>query len=209
MWNYIWKIVLTLLVSIGGIGAVFTAVVKFSSGIIAERLSKKYEIKLNKEFEKYKTTLENKNYISKAKFDTEFSIYRDLSIAYSEMTKHISILIPVGISSVPVEENAKKEYDKEIYKNALESLVKAQDILYGNIPFIPEEFAEGYTDILGLCNIQLKMFERRWNVGFCGTYQEKCCFCSEEYQRTQDIQEKLKVLNKHIRNYLSKLDVLE
>ena len=48
-WNDIWKIVLTIVASFGGIGGIILAVVKFSSGIIAERLSQKYELKLQKE----------------------------------------------------------------------------------------------------------------------------------------------------------------
>ena len=53
-WTDICSIVLWVIGGLGGIGAVFTAVIKFSSNIIAERLAKKYEIKLQKEMEKYK-----------------------------------------------------------------------------------------------------------------------------------------------------------
>ena len=48
----------------------------------------------------------------------------------------------------------KKEYDKKIYKEAMESTVKAQDILNGNIPFISEEIYNAYTEILKLCRQQ-------------------------------------------------------
>ena len=209
MWDMILKVALTILGSVGGIGAIFVAVTKFSSDIIAERLSKKYEIKLNKEFEKYKSSLENKNYISKTKFDTEFSIYRELSITFSDMTKYISILIPVGYTTYPYGEEQKKEYDKDIYNNALTAVVKAQDSLYSNIPFIPEEIADGYTEILGLCNIQLRVFERRWCVTILDTYENKSTFDRKDYERTEEINKKLKELNKKIRNYLSTLDVLE
>ena len=42
------------ILSAGGIGAIVMGVIKFSSTAIAESLSKKYELKLNKELERYK-----------------------------------------------------------------------------------------------------------------------------------------------------------
>ena len=52
-WADIWKIVLCAVGSAGGIGTIIVLVIKFSANTIAERLSKKYEAKLQKELEKY------------------------------------------------------------------------------------------------------------------------------------------------------------
>ena len=79
------KIVLGILTSVGGIGAIIIVIVKFSSNIIAKGLEEKYRLTLNKELEEYKSKLSNKTYISKTKFDTEFSIFRELSKAFFEM----------------------------------------------------------------------------------------------------------------------------
>ena len=62
--NQVWKIVLEVVAAIGGIGVIFTAVIAFSSKFIADRLQKKYDIRLNEELESYKAGLENKKYIS-------------------------------------------------------------------------------------------------------------------------------------------------
>ena len=51
------------IVSAGGIGAIIIGVIKFTSNSIADALSKKYELKLNKELELYKAGVENKIYI--------------------------------------------------------------------------------------------------------------------------------------------------
>lgn len=59
------EVVLGIIASIGGIGAVFSAVVKFSVDIIADRLSERYEFKLEKELEKYKSQLESENQFQK------------------------------------------------------------------------------------------------------------------------------------------------
>ena len=73
-WDEIWKIILCAVGSAGGIGAIIVASIKWSANIIANHLSKKYEVKVTKELEKYKTGLENKIYISKTKFDVEFAL---------------------------------------------------------------------------------------------------------------------------------------
>jgi len=75
-WEDVWKITVSIVGGLGGIAVIFTAIVRYLSNLIADRLSKKYEIKLSKEFEKYKSSLQNKTYISRTKFDTEFAIYR-------------------------------------------------------------------------------------------------------------------------------------
>lgn len=60
-----------------------------------------------------------------------------------------------------------------------------------------------------LCRIQLDVFEKRWNISFVGSQEEKESFSNEDYRRTDEINEKFKLLNTHIREYLSKLDVLD
>lgn len=76
------EVVLGIIASIGGIGIVFSAVVKFSVDIIADRLSERYEFKLEKELEKYKSQLESDNHISKEMFDKEFHVYQLLTEVY-------------------------------------------------------------------------------------------------------------------------------
>ena len=73
--NIIIQIAIAIVISAGGISGIILAIIKFSSNIIADRLSKTYELKLNKELEKYKTRLDSKIYITKARFDKEFELY--------------------------------------------------------------------------------------------------------------------------------------
>lgn len=58
-WADIWKIILAALASVGGVGGLIILVIKFSSNLIAERLSQKYQLSLQKELEKYKAGIEN------------------------------------------------------------------------------------------------------------------------------------------------------
>lgn len=75
-WADIWKIILAALASVGGIGGLIILVIKFSSNLIAERLSQKYQLSLQKELEKYKAGVENKTYISKARNELSRTFYQ-------------------------------------------------------------------------------------------------------------------------------------
>ena len=207
--NEVSKVVLAVLTSVGGIAGLIVLAIKISVNTIAERLEQKYALKLDKELEKYKSNLDNKIYISKAKFDTEFNIYRELSKVFFEMVKHIGIMIPSGYAKYPSDKEIKKEYEEENYSKALKATVVAQDVLNGNASFIPEDFYMGYKEVIKLCQTQLHVFERRWDIGILATQEEKETFSIDDYKRTSEISEKFDELSKSIRIYLSKLDVLE
>lgn len=209
MWDELWKIVLGVVTSVGGIGVVIVAAVKFSTEIIAKRLEEKYTLKMNKELEKYRVGLDNKIYISKTKFDTEFAIYRELSKSFFLMMKDITRMIPAGYAEYPADKDDREKYENELYDKALKSTVSAQDYLYCNIPFIPEEFEKAYLEVLSLCQQQLAVFELRWNVGYMATDEEKKRFSREDFQRSRDIREKHDALTRAVRAYLAKLDVLD
>jgi len=71
-----WQIVGGTVASLGGVAATVILVVKFCGGIIAERLQKKYELKLNEDLESHICCFRQKNYISKARFEKEFAVYQ-------------------------------------------------------------------------------------------------------------------------------------
>lgn len=208
-WADIWKIIMCAIASAGGVGAIIVCAVKFSADRIADRLSKKYEAKMQKEVEKYKSGLDNKIYISKAKFDTEFSLYRELSRTFFEMVKDITIMIPSGYATYPADKEERKTYENNLYDKAAKSTFAAQGVLNSNIPFIPENLYEKYEEIIGLCRVQLGVFEDRWNVLYFASQEEKETFSGEDYHRSREISKKFKELNLELRDYLAKLDILE
>lgn len=95
-WADIWKIILAALASVGGVAGLIVLAIKFASNIIAERLSQKYELRLQKELEAFKSILTKKEYVSKARFDVEFKIYRELSQVFSEAIEGVHGIIPSG-----------------------------------------------------------------------------------------------------------------
>lgn len=142
MWDELWEIVLGVVAGVGGIGVVIVAAVKFSADIIAKRLEDKYTLKMNKELEKYRMGLDNKIYISKTKFDTEFSIYRELSRSFFVMVRDITRMIPAGYAEYPADKEDREKYENMLYDNALKSTVTAQDFLYSNLLVHAEEIGE-------------------------------------------------------------------
>lgn len=208
-WDDVWKIILASLASVGGVGGIIYLMIKFSADNIAQRLQKKYTLELSKNLEKYKSNLDNKIYISKTKFDTEFSIYRELSRTFFEAVKAVDIMIPHGLNIVPADENIRREVDEKHYLDANKAVVAAQDALKSNAPFIRTELFNKYEEILGLCNIQLGVFECKWDASFMSSQRGNELISREDYQRTREIINKFDALNINIREYLSMLDVIE
>jgi len=208
-WDDIWKIVLGVITSLGGFSVIFIAVIKFSSDIIAKRLEEKYTLKLNKELEKYKSNLDNKIYITKTKFDAEFSIYRDLSKVFFDMVKGINILIPCGYTQVIADKEIQRKHDENNYQNANNAIVSAQDCLNSNAPFIPENIFKLYGELLNISKQQTNVFSQRWNVLYLASQEEKESLDMEDYERTDKLNKMFDELNKNIRDYLSKLDIIE
>lgn len=103
------------------------------------------------------------------------------------MIRDITRMIPAGYAEYPADKEEREKCENMLYDNALRSTVAAQDFLYSNIPFIPEEFEKAYLEVLGLCREQLGVFELQWNVGYLATDEEKRKFSREDYQRSRDI----------------------
>ena len=197
------------IVSAGGVGGVAMAVVKFTSNIIADKISAKYENKLEQALEKYKTELNKKEYVSQVRFDAEFEIYRTLSKEFSTAVKNISLMIPDGIAYSPADEEKRTEYENKIYVDANNAVVVAQDVLYANGAFISEELYNKYNEILTLCSQQLNAFQRRYNVLYFASQEKKENYTDKEYERTTTIKEKWLELNNCVREYISKLEVID
>lgn len=197
------------IVSAGGVGGIAIAVIKFSSNIIAERISVKYENKLEQALEKYKTELSKKEYVSQVKFDAEFEIYRTLSKGFSTAVKNISLMIPDGKAYFPADKDKRKEYENNNYVNANNAIFMAQDALYANGAFISEDLYNKYNEILALCGQQLNAFQRRYNVLYFASQEKKESYTDKEYERTTTIKEKWLELNNCVREYISKLEVID
>ena len=198
----IWKIALAVVGAAGGYGALVLLGIKFSANLIADRLEKKYELKLSKELEKYKSKLENKTYITKTRFDTEFKIYRELSKSFLTMNTCIKSMINVEVVYKSFDEITRGIKQSEEVNNVENAIEDAQNCLYQNTPFIPEVFVTKYEDLLKMADKLYCDFVDKWT-------KHNLNINIKEIQKGVEIESKLMDLNTDIRNYLSTLDVLD
>ena len=201
-----WNLVLACIVSAGGIGAIMVSVIVFTSKWIAKDLSKRYELKLNKELERYKAGIDNKIYISKTKFDTEFQLYRQLSKSFMDMVKEISQLFPIFTR------NGKDDYDKykRQYDETLTKVINAQDELRESAAFISVDLYNMFIEIESLCKQQLNDFiDFKLASNANDTQVELRDDYMNAYKQTRKIEEKFEKLLENMRDYISRLDVIE
>ena len=210
-WEAVWKIISAAILSAGGIGAVIVAVVCFSANKIADRLSKKYDLKLEQELEKYKTTLSQKEYITKTRFDAEFAVFRELNSSFFVAVRNINSIIPsTGVMYVPVDPEERKRRDIEHYDEANKASIHAQDVLNENISFIPQKFYERYDELLSLCYKQLDIERERYVMVFGPSAQStEDIKKPEDYERTEEINELFLEIGGEVREYFDSLEVIE
>ncbi|MCC8044849.1 MAG: hypothetical protein LIP12_05040 [Clostridiales bacterium] len=200
------SIAVSCIISAGGVGAIIICVVKFTVSSMADALSKKYELKLNKELECYKKSVEHKIYISRTRFDTEFELYRKLSKSFTNMVKEVSQLFPGFTKDTRDDyEKYKNQYDK-----AVEVFIEAQDELYASAPFISEQMYTAFMEIKGLCKLQLSDFEDFRLRSDAESYRKECIIeFKDAYKRTHEINKRFDELIMLMRDYISRLDVIE
>ena len=204
-WDAILKIGATIIVSFGGAGAIIAGTVKFAANKIAAGLQKKYELKLSKELEEYKTVLGNKSYVSKTRFDAEFEIYRELSGKSANMVKEVSQLFPTFTR------DARDDYDtyKKRFDTALDAVVAFQDALASNASFISSEVHALFRSLELKCKTQLDDFV---DFRLRPDAENYVTDCKDEYKavwkRTREIQGELDSIIQNLREYLGKLEVI-
>jgi len=125
-WIYIIQIIIGF---IGG-SAITIPIVRFTSGIIAERFSKKYDLKLNKELEQFKEILGNKSYVSRARFDLELCIYGEISYKF--------LVLLDKMKKIALTENGLRT-TKEDLENITKELHELKNLLYCKLPILPKD----------------------------------------------------------------------
>ena len=209
-WQKFIEIVLSCIAGAGGIGVVVVYIVKYSADIIDKRISQKFEARLQKELETFKTQLAKKEYVTKTRFDTEFMIYKQLCTASFDHFKAIFDMIPYGLIIAPADEAERKKLQELNYQKAKKTYKEALYLLYQNEPFISEEFFDGFNELLHYGVQQIDVFENRFNLGYIVAHKEdKIVITPEDRKRTEEMEHVLHKMNKRIRDYLYSLEVIE
>ena len=209
--NGIWQIALAVIGSFGGAGAIILTCSRLVANITAEKIIKKTEFEFVKKLEDFKSQLEKKNYISKARFDLEIELYRELSESTLQMVFENNNLFPPGISFPPIDEEEWRKHYEENYKNAINTFNKANEAILRNAPFIPENIFQMFRDIKKLCEQQL--IDYRFygpHTSEDRPYNEKRAEAADNcFERTRLIDNTMSTLLDNLRAHISNLDVLD
>jgi len=170
---------------------------------------KKAELAFAKDLADFQSKLENKNYISKTRFDLEIEIYQKLSEATLQMVFDNNALFPVLDHPFP---DINEEYNRmvKVCEAATYSYNLANKAIRQSAPFIPKEIYEEFCNIRNDCHRQIIMFQDFRLDKMC---KELIADSKDQYRacfgRTQEISTKLDDLVNHLREYIAKLDVLD
>jgi len=211
--NEIWQTALAVIGSFGGAGVIIYACSRWLANLTAEKMLRKTEFEFAKRLEDFKSQLENKNYISKVRFDLEIEIYRELSASTLEMVAHNNSLFPYGLVQVPQDEDKRMEHYQENYSKAVESFNVANHAILKNAPFMHETVFLMFDDIRKLCGLQVRMYRYYGDFTVEKDYhrynetREKQR--DEGYLRTKKIDIAMNNLLNELRKYIASLDVYE
>lgn len=101
------------------------------------------------------------NYITRVQFDVELKIYQELSEKSFNAVESCSLLFPAELTFEPREDNEKKKYEAQIYKTSVEKTALFQEAVYKNSPFIREEFAVKFENLLKCIVVQNNFFNSK------------------------------------------------
>jgi hypothetical protein len=186
--------------------SILYAAIRFFANKIADRLFAKYELKLNKDLEKFKSGLEGTQYISKTRFDAEFTIYRELSKTYFYMVLGIVELrrnhIAIVCTDLDNFENTKTR--EEMFATVRNKCRDAQDTLYENAPFISIDLYEPFKELMLRCfdEVELPMLANSLD-------EVSKLMMGECEKRAKAIEEKWEKLCGDIREHLDELTKLK
>lgn len=218
----LWQTVLGIIASVGGASVLIWAVVKFSANRLADLLSQKYQAKLDQELETFKGEMEKQlesfrvkadktRYVSKVRFDTEFSLCRELMAAAHNMVSYTYHLYPKTKKYSADPEKA-KVYEDENWKNAGKYADEFMLLVQRNAPFISKDVYNAFMDLHSLCYENIETYAMKWDKGIIGnweTSQEKREMEIQATNRTQDITKKLDDVIEMLREHFAQMDVNE
>ena len=205
----LWQTVVGILCSVGVGGAIVAALSSWLGKVWAERLMAKETAKYREELERLSKQLERKNYVSKVRFDAEFSIYRELSGAFLDVVRAQNDLFTFEkLDRIPTEKDKQKKLYEERFEMGRNAYNNASTQLHRNAPFIEENIFEQFRNILRDARLQLFHYPAFYIEEGALELQKECPKVFEECtKRTQTINNAMDKLISDLREYLKKLDV--
>lgn len=183
------KFVLQLIIELGGITGIALIGLKYLGNTFADRLSQKYEFKLNEKLELYKNTMENRSYVSKTKFDASFSVCCEISENLITCFDAIKTITPIE------EQDVDAPIEVEMIENDIANLKK---IISRNMPVIPMNLYEGLYGVVEIFRNQVLAYKNL----IADTENVDIIFLSQK-----EIKEKEMAIYELLRQYYNHLEV--
>lgn len=162
-----------------GVGVITAIVLRLSEKFIEKKISQGFDAK----FAVFQSEIDKKQYISRARFDAEFQIYRSLSQKYGEL-----ILMMLACAS-------KGNRDAEDISQLVQMAYDAISELYASAPFIRSNLYKEFRKIYEKCRELIVSLEKGYDIGQ-----------SEEVSK---IYNEYDILIEKVRSYTSNLDVIQ
>lgn len=143
---------------------------------------------------------ENRLHISKLRFDTEFSIYKELCEKFVTMVFDVMSLFPEGLYFEPLDEQSKQEYHLQLYKKCESSFNNANLAVNKYACFIPASVFDEFIAIKKKCVIQINCFFQ-YQVRHSSDDKVTECFL-----RTSEIGQDLDTMMEKLRQHISSLN---
>lgn len=207
-WSTVFKIVGSVFFSTAGAAAIIISVAKklaasIANGI-AEKIKMDYQSKMDQILETYKAELDNKGHISKARFDTEFSVHKELCRSFNQMISAVHWLFPAGLDRAPAT-GKWEEICNERYRTAQEKYNDAASTLGGNAPFINDDLYRKYHGIMELAAHQINDYSFSEPLTTEKSSPSIRKIEEKGYKRTQEIDEEWNKLLDSLRQYFNSL----
>lgn len=204
----VWSIAGAIIVSVGGAGTIVCATASFLASRIATRMEQKYQHKLDKGIEEYRSQLEQCRYVTKSQFDREFEIYRSISKTFFHLQVKLSSFMEDYTNSKP-QNIAFPIQKKEEFTGLIDAASNAQTALYENAPFIPENIFGMYESIYEKANDQFWIYEQRLFHNITALESIDDLITDEDRKRYKEIGEQLRLASSTLRKYLNTLTIIK
>lgn len=186
-----------------------TGIMSYVSKLIAKKTAEgcmvKFQHELDKKLESHKTSLENKNYVSKARFDTEFSVCKELMMACRTMIDDTYNLFPNYV-------RGEEKCTIEKQNKAILSHSKFTKLLAGYAPFITESLYNSFFSLSQYCALNIDAYYYRLQttsdnpVSF---YDVRDHHISEAYIRSREYDDRLLCISNDMRAYFSSIEIMK
>lgn len=208
-WDDVWMIIGAVIMSCGGAGVIIVGASSFLANMIEKRLEMKYSQLLNKELEKYKSSLESRRYITKAQFDREYEIYGKLSMAFTTVRYELSA---ISFKHFYTKKDLKEILVaslQSVYERSLGCMTDTQNLLYENAAFMPEDIYSRYMKLYDLATDHFLRFKEVHDANTAGRTDIENLWSMEDEHRYVQFTREFDELNKVLREYLESLSVCE